>query len=177
MARIMRVCRTGLSRYIAVTLLLTACGKPSDPNGFKPGTTMDDLKAQSAAIARQQDEAAAAAAAKDTRTPLSRKAAEVTTGMQRANVIALLGTPSNVIAPQNLSKQNYDRSKEIDHVLTWDNPGCYRVEVIFGADDRVTGLDRGELCTSERPLSPAYSCAKPANARYCRTDQTEAPRT
>lgn len=152
---------------IAATVLLVACGKSSEPAGFKPGTTMDDLKAQSAAIARQQDEAAAAAAAKDTRTALSRKAAAVTVGMSRASVIALLGSPSNVIAPQNLAKQSYERSREIDHVLTWDNPGCYRVEMVFGSDDRITGGDRGELCTAERPLPSAYSCTKPANARYC----------
>lgn len=138
---------------------------------------MEDLKAQSAAIARRQDEAAAAAAAKDTKTALTRKAAAVTMGMPRASVIALLGSPANVIAPQNLTKQNYERSREIDHVLTWDNPGCYRVEVVFGSDGRVTGWDRGELCTEERPLSPEYSCAKPANAQYCRTQAREDPRS
>lgn len=155
---------------IAATVLLVACGKSSEPTGFKPGTTMDDLKAQSAAIARQQDEAAAAAAAKDTRTALSRKAAAVTMGMPRTSVIALLGSPSNVIAPQDLTKQNYERSRDIDHVLTWDNPGCYRIEMVFGSDDRITGWDRGELCTAERPLPSGYSCAKPANARYCRAN-------
>jgi hypothetical protein len=134
---------------------------------------MDELKAQSAAIARQQDEAAAAAAAKDTRTALSRKAVAATIGTPRADVIALLGPPSNVIAPQSLAKQNYERSREIDYVLTWDNPGCYRVEMVFGSDGRVTGWDRGELCTAERPLPPGYSCAKPANAQYCRTHETE----
>jgi hypothetical protein len=155
---------------IAVTIFLAACGESSEPAGLKPGTTTDNLKAQSAALARQQDEAATAAAPKDTRTALSRKAASVRTGMPRASVIALLGSPSNVIAPQNLAKQNYERSREIDHVLTWDNPGCYRVEMIFGSEDRVTGWDRGELCTAERPLPQTYSCAKPANARYCRAN-------
>lgn len=155
---------------IAATILLAACGKSSEPAGFKPGTTMDDLKAQSAASARQQDEAASVAAAKDTRTALSRKAAAVTVGMPRPSVIALLGSPSNVIAPQNLAKQNYERSRDIDHVLTWDNPGCYRVEMVFGSDDRLTGWDRGELCMAERPLPSGYSCAKPANARYCRAN-------
>lgn len=153
---------------IAVTIFLAACGESSEPSGLKPGTTMDDLKAQSAALARQQE--AAAAAPKDTRTALSRKAASVRMGMPRASVMALLGSPSNVIAPQNLAKQNYERSREIDHVLTWDNPECYRVEMVFGSDDRLTGWDRGELCTAERPLPQAYSCAKPANARYCRAN-------
>jgi hypothetical protein len=170
-----QVCSASFSCVIGAALLLAACGKSSDPTGFKPGTTIDDLKAQSAAIARQQDEAAAAA--KDTRTALSRKATEVNMGMPRAKVIALLGPPSNVIAPQNLAKQNYERSREIDHVLTWDNPGCYRVEVVFGTDDRATGIDRGELCTIERPMSPGYSCAKAANARYCRTNETATPST
>jgi hypothetical protein len=176
MPRKMQVRSARQAFVIAVTILLAACGKSSEPTGFAPGTTMDDLKAQSAAIARQHDVAAVAAAAKDTRTALSRKAAVVTMGMPRGSVIALLGSPSNVIAPQNLAKQSYERSRDIDHVLTWNNPGCYRVEVVFGSDDRVTGWDRGELCMAERPLPSGYSCAKPANARYCRTHESDVSR-
>jgi len=159
----------GHALVFAATLLLAACDKPTDPKGFKPGTTMDDLKAQSAAIARKQELAEAVAAAKDTRTALSRAAANVTSGMRREGVIALLGAPSNVISPGKLKANDIDHGPDIEYVLTWDNPGCSRIEVFFNASNQVTGTDQGRMCDFPmKPLADGYSCSKSSNARYCR---------
>jgi len=153
---------------IAATLLLAACGKSPDPNGFKFGTAMDELKAQSAAIALKQEAALAAEAANDTRTALSRAAANIMFNMQRADVIALLGAPSAVITRNKLKANYIDPRPEIEYVLTWDNPGCSRVEVFFDAHQNVTGTDAGQICEHPmKPLATEYSCSKPSNAKYC----------
>lgn len=158
----------GRAFVFSATLLLIACDKPADPKSFEAGTTMDDLKAQSAAIARKREAAEAAAAAKDTRTALSRAAAKVTYGMRSADVIALLGAPSNVIAPGKLKANDIDRGPEIEYVLTWDNPGCSRIEVFFNVRSQVTGTDEGRMCDYPlKPLATDYSCSKPSNAKYC----------
>jgi hypothetical protein len=158
----------GQTLGIAAMLLLAACGKSPEPNGFKSGTTTDELKAQSAAIALRQEAALAAETANDTRTALSRAAANVTFNMQRADVIALLGTPSAVITPSKLKVNDIARGPEIEYVLTWDNPGCSRVEVFFDAGQKVTGTDAGRICEHPmKPLATDYSCSKPSNAKYC----------
>lgn len=152
----------------SAAIFISACNDKADPNAFKKGTTMEELKAQSAAIARKQQAAEAAAAARDTRTALSRTSADVTLGMRRAEVIALLGTPSNVITPGKLKANDIDRGPNIEYVLTWDNPGCSRIEMFFNARDQVSGTDQGRMCDYPlKPLAPAYSCAKPNNAKYC----------
>lgn len=151
-----------------VAIFGSACSDKKDPNAFKKGTTMEDLKAQSAAIAHKQQAAEAEAAARDTRTALSRASADVTFGMRRADVIALLGAPSNAIAPGKLKANDIDRGPEIEYVLTWNNPGCSRIEVSFNARDQVTGTDQGRMCDHPmKPLAAAYSCSKPNNAKYC----------
>lgn len=134
---------------IVLVIFLAGCGKKPDPDGFPAGTTMEELKARSAQIAKQQAEAVAIAEAKaGIKTELSRKAQEVGLGMLRKEVISLLGNPSYAITPKNLATQGYDRQSDIEYVLTWDNPECSRVEVIFDANDRTTGWNRGQLCVA-----------------------------
>ena len=157
---------------IALFAILAGCGKKQDPDGFAAGTTIEELKARSAQLAKQQADAVAAAeAAAGIKTELSRKAQEVGRGMSRKEVIALLGPPSSVITPGKLAAQGYDRQRDIEYVLTWDNPECSRVEVIFDVDDDATGWNRGQLCVAqvtETPLPAGYACTKAANTRYCK---------
>lgn len=87
--------------------------------------------------------------------------------MTPADVRQLLGNPSNVIAPQNLQKNDIDASPDIKFVLTWNNPGCSRVEVFFSQTNRVTGWDGGELCMTQKALPASYSCKNSNNAQYC----------
>ena len=79
-------------------------------------------------------------------TALSRKVDAIDMGWTRAAVISTLGSPSNVIAPGKLKANDIDRGPEIEYVLTWENPGCSRIEVFFDARNRVTGSDAGGMC-------------------------------
>lgn len=147
--------------------LMSGCGESEKPQTFAPGMTIEDLKEQSAAIAKKQQEAEAAADALDTRTALSKKAQGVLLTMSRAEIIGLLGPPSDVISPANLKAQGIDRASNIEYVLTWENPECSRVEVFFSRTNHTTGWDRGEVCVAQRPLPMSYSCKKMANSKYC----------
>lgn len=147
--------------------LMSGCGESEKPQAFAPGTTIEDLKEQSAAIARKQQEAEAAADALDMRTALSKKAQGVLLTMSRAEIVDLLGPPSHVISPANLKAQGIDRASNIEYVLTWENPECSRVEVFFSRKNQTSGWDRGEVCITQRPLPKSYSCENGANAKYC----------
>ena len=151
-----------------------ACSKQEDPKAFKKGTTMAELKAQSARIAATQarDQAASKIeprASSGAATVLSRKVSTINMGWTRPAVISTLGAPSNVIAPSRLKANDIDRGPGIEYVLTWDNPGCSRIEVFFNARHQVTGTDAGQMCAYPmNPLANSYSCSKPTNAKYCR---------
>lgn len=102
-------------------------------------------------------------------TALSRKVESIGMGSTRASVITTLGSPSSVITPGKLKANDIERGPEIEYVLTWDNPGCSRIEIFFNARNQVTGTDAGRLCAYPmKPLAASYSCAKPSNAKYCR---------
>lgn len=110
-----------------------------------------------------------AAEAKTGVTALSRKVESIGMGSTRASVITALGSPSSVITPGKLKANDIERGPEIEYVLTWDNPGCSRIEIFFNARNQVTGTDAGRLCAYPmKPLTMSYSCAKPSNAKYCR---------
>ncbi|MGV8899190.1 MAG: hypothetical protein ACOH2B_08110 [Burkholderiaceae bacterium] len=101
-------------------------------------------------------------------TELSKKVASIGMGSTRTAVIGALGAPSNVIAPSKLKVNDIDRGSDIEYVLTWDNPGCSRIEVFFNARNQVTGTDAGQMCAYPmKPLANSYSCSKPSNAKYC----------
>lgn len=110
---------------------------------------------------------AAASCAATPSTDLSRKARGLKNGMAPAEVRQLLGNPNNVIAPNDLRKNDIDPSPDIKFVLTWNNPECSRVEVFFGQNNKVTGWDGGELCMTQKALPAAYSCKNSVNAKYC----------
>jgi hypothetical protein len=153
-------------------LALGGCGEKEDPSAFKKGTTMAELKAQSAKIAATQaaDEARREKSAGSVGlTALSAKISGIDTGWTRTAVIGVLGTPANVITPGKLKANDIDRGPDIEYVLTWDNPGCSRIEVFFNARNKVTGTDAGQMCAYPmKPLANTYSCSKPSNAKYCR---------
>ena len=108
-------------------------------------------------------------AARSEVTALSRKVDAIGMGWARAAVISTLGAPSNVITPSKLKSNDIDRGPDIEYVLTWDNPGCSRIEVFFNARNRVTGTDAGRMCAHPmKPLAAGYSCSKSSNAKYCR---------
>lgn len=110
-----------------------------------------------------------AAGAQPVVTTLSRKVDVVGMGLSRAAVISTLGPPSSVIGPGKLNANDIDRGPEIEYVLTWDNPGCSRIEVFFNTRNQVTGTDAGRMCAYPmKPLAAGYSCSKPSNAKYCR---------
>lgn len=110
----------------------------------------------------------AADASRGSMTELSKKVAAIGMGSSRTAVISALGAPSNVIAPGKLKINDIDRGSDIEYVLTWDNPGCSRIEVFFNVRNRVTGTDAGQLCAYPmKPLANSYSCSKPSNAKYC----------
>ena len=100
-------------------------------------------------------------------TPLSFKARTLRNGLSPSEVRAVLGQPTDVIAPKNLRANDIDESPEIHYVLTWANPGCSRVEVMFSRAGRVTGWDGGELCVPQKPLPASYSCTSLRNKNYC----------
>lgn len=100
-------------------------------------------------------------------TDLSRKARAMKNGMSPTEVRSLLGSPTSVISPKNLKANDIDPSPDIHYVLTWNNPGCSRVEVIFSQGNRVTGWDGGELCMDQKALPATYSCTNASNAKYC----------
>jgi hypothetical protein len=111
----------------------------------------------------------AAKSSRDAVTALSRKVSAIRMGWTRATVISTLGAPSNVIAPGKLKANDIDRGPDIEYVLTWDNPGCSRIEVFFNARDQVTGSDAGQMCAYPmKPLAGSYSCSKSSNGKYCR---------
>lgn len=149
---------------------LTGCGNTEDSKAFKDGTTMVELKAKSAKIAASQAaEQADKERASSPKTELSGKARLLQGGMKRDDVFKALGLPSHVIAPSRLKVNNIDRSSDIEYVVTWDNPGCSRVEVFFNSSNRVSGWDSGELCKYPmKPLGTSYSCDNTANAKYCK---------
>lgn len=102
-------------------------------------------------------------------TALSNRVNSISMGWTRAAVIGTLGAPSNVIAPGKLKANDIDRGPEIEYVLTWDNPGCSRIEVFFNARNQVTGTDAGRMCAYPmKPLAAGYSCSKSSNEKYCR---------
>jgi len=102
-------------------------------------------------------------------TALSRKVEAVRMGWTRTAVISTLGTPSSIITPGKLKANDIDRGPKIEYVLTWDNPGCSRIEIFFDARNRVTGTDAGRMCAYPmKPLAAGYSCSKQSNAKYCR---------
>jgi hypothetical protein len=112
---------------------------------------------------------AGTAASRSGVTVLSRKVDAIGMGWTRGAVISTLGAPSNVIAPGKLKANDIDRGPEIEYVLTWDNPGCSRIEVFFDARNRVTGSDAGRMCAYPmKPLAASYSCSKQSNLKYCR---------
>lgn len=102
-------------------------------------------------------------------TALSRKVDAIGMGSSRTAVISIMGSPSNVITPGKLKANSIDRGPEIEYVLTWDNPGCSRIEIFFDARNRVTGTDAGRMCSYPmKPLAASYSCSNSSNAKYCR---------
>lgn len=102
-------------------------------------------------------------------TALSRKVDAIGMGSTRTAVITTLGAPSSVIPPGKLKANDIDRGPEIEYVLTWDNPGCSRIEIFFNARNQVTGTDAGQMCAYPmKPLAASYSCSKPSNAKYYR---------
>jgi len=110
-----------------------------------------------------------AAGAKAGMTALSRKVEAIGMGWTRTSVINTLGPPSSVITPGKLKANDIDRGPEIEYVLTWDNPGCSRIEMFFNAQNQLTGSDAGRMCAYPmKPLAASYSCSKPSNAKYCR---------
>jgi hypothetical protein len=110
-----------------------------------------------------------AAGAQAGATALSRKVDAIGMGWTRTEVITTLGAPSSVIGPGKLKANDIDRGPEIEYVLTWDNPGCSRIEIFFNTRNQVTGTDAGRMCAYPmKPLAASYSCTKPSNAKYCR---------
>ena len=102
-------------------------------------------------------------------TELSKKVGLIGMGSTRAAVIGALGAPSSVITPGKLKANDIDRGADIEYVLTWDNPGCSRIEVFFNARNKVTGTDAGRMCDYPmKSLANNYLCSKPPNAKYCR---------
>lgn len=164
--------RNARTRALMITLasMLIACGDKEDPNAFKKGTTMAELKVQSAKIAARQAQEEVSRMGPPPKTELSRKARLLETAMAKSQVLRVLGAPTHVIGPTKLRSNNIDPSPEIQYVLSWTNQPCSRVEVFFDSKSRVTGWDGGEACGLGilKPLGGSYSCDSPANEKYCK---------
>ena len=106
-------------------------------------------------------------------TELSRQASELSMGMAKTEVLALLDQPSwavtslDVVAGSRIMTANR-RSSRNDFLLTliWKNGNCSPVMVNFDSAGNVTGWDEGRaLCLDEEyTLLPEdeFACPRPA---------------
>jgi len=103
-------------------------------------------------------------------TDLSRKAANVRSGMTRTQVLNLLGPPTWALLPTDSG----DWAEAIDDGfnLMWRNGKCNPVTVTFDNRARVDGRDEGTAVCDEKTWTavprPEYACTKKDRVKYCR---------
>ncbi len=104
-------------------------------------------------------------------TDLSKKAATLTIGMPRQNVINLLGNPSWAVIPADKGDFHLSSTRVILG-LYWKNTPCSPVVVDFDNAYKVIGWDEGRaLCGDDAQLyepSEEYSCSKKDRYELCK---------
>lgn len=100
-------------------------------------------------------------------TDLSRKVLKIPDNATRATVITALGPPTHAFVGKDLKQQSVD-DPNVSYILLWANPPCSAVEVWFGRDGRMNGMDGGQFCGSSLAmLGP--EAAKPNKKYACTT--------
>lgn len=103
-------------------------------------------------------------------TSLSKKAATLTIGMSRQDVVSLLGIPSWAVIPTDKGDFHLSSVRAILG-LYWKNTPCSPVVVDFDDAYKVIGWDEGRaLCGDDASLyepSIEYSCSKKDRAELC----------
>lgn len=104
-------------------------------------------------------------------TSLSKKAATLTIGISRQDVISLLGgTPSWAVIPADKGDFHLSSARVI-FGLYWKNTPCSPVVVDFDDAYKVIGWDEGRaLCGDDANLyepSNEYSCNNEDRAKFC----------
>jgi hypothetical protein len=106
------------------------------------------------------------------KTELSKKAATLEVGMERAVVVSELGKPTWVMLPGD--KSDFAPQKGEAVLLIWNNSPCDPVEVIFDASMTVTGWSEGRALCKEKgeyehnPKKGKFSCNEKKRAKFCR---------
>ena len=103
-------------------------------------------------------------------TALSLKAAQLKSGMTRAQVIALLGPPTWVRLPSDKGEDALPAGQTLE--LRWANGNCNPVAVSFNAAGRINGTDEGRALCLDKPYpyvpDDSLSCKRKPRAKYCR---------
>ena len=100
-------------------------------------------------------------------TELSRKVLKIPHNASKIAVIDMLGPPTHAYVGKDLKAKSID-DPSVSYILLWENPPCSAVEVWFGRDDRMNGMDGGQFCGSSLAmLGP--EAAKPKKKYACTT--------
>jgi hypothetical protein len=105
-------------------------------------------------------------------TTLSQKASRLKLGMTRAEVIALLGSPTWA-SIRGDTGEFAPSAPKVALELFWRNPGCKPVVVDFDNNFRVTGWDEDRDCLPDADVHlgeppDEYSCRRPDRAAFCK---------
>lgn len=100
-------------------------------------------------------------------TVLSRKVAMIPDRATKASVITALGPPTHAYVGADLKKKLID-DPNVAYVLLWENPPCSAVEVWFGHNGRMNGMDGGQFC-GEKLAMLGQEAAKPNKKYACAT--------
>lgn len=105
-------------------------------------------------------------------TDLSRKVLKIPDNAAKATVIAALGPPTHAFVGNDLKQQSVN-DPNVSYILLWENPPCSVVEVWFGRNGRMNGVDGGQFCgNSLAMLGP--NAAKPKKKYACTTSGRKA---
>ncbi len=145
-------------KKVALLLLMIGCG---GPGGSQEAVTTSETVTES-----EQTESEQAAPTPAEPTELSQKAARLTLGMDKTEVIALLGPPTWAIQPGDASDW---AGPEIPLALLWRNGVCSPVAVNFGPGNDVAGWDEGRaLCEgTEYIFAMRLECSQPERRTLC----------
>ncbi|MEC9368631.1 MAG: hypothetical protein VX871_08050 [Pseudomonadota bacterium] len=105
-------------------------------------------------------------------TPLSGKAATLTPGATRTEVIALLGPADWVVLPTEKSEWGL-YPEAVLLMLYWDNGPCTAVAAAFGPDDKMRLVNSGRIACVRQgsfPRTPdkSLTCAQEYRAQLCK---------